>query len=209
MVCSWIEIDRYDRKPAHSHLNLVRKLFFQKSRFNLVDHRGVQPHAPEHVIDCFFLGACEGLGTRTLCEDFGDSVGIVSELDVTAAKGILDRTGLAKVRHVDVNYLWLQEQCAKNFVQFVKIPGEHNLADLIIKHLILFMINRHIQSCDLEFTDGRLDKAAKLHSVTRNDRQESAALKLQTIDKSFASVSGGDYWHRLKLSSRKTTMIRP
>ena len=30
--------------------------------------------------------------------------------------------------------------------------------------------------------------------MTRNDRQESAALKLQTIDKSFASVSRGDYW---------------
>ena len=56
------------------------------------------------------------------------------------------------------------------------------------------MIKRHIESLFLEVTDGRSDKAAKLHSVTRNDRQESAALKLQTIDKSFASVSGGDHW---------------
>ena len=45
-----------------------------------------------------------------------------------------------------------------------------------------------------DFTDGRSDKVAKLHSVTRNDRQESAALKLPTVDKSFASVSRGDYW---------------
>ena len=58
-------------------------------------------------------GACEGLGTRTLCEDLGESVGIVLELDATAAKGILDRTGLVKVRHIDVNCLWLQEQCVK------------------------------------------------------------------------------------------------
>ena len=56
------------------------------------------------------------------------------------------------------------------------------------------MIKRHIESCFLEFTDGRSDKAARLHLVTRNDRQSSAAVKLQTIDKSFASVSGGDYW---------------
>ena len=40
-------------------------------------------------------GACEGLGTRTLCEDLVESVGIVLVLDATAAKGILDRTGLA------------------------------------------------------------------------------------------------------------------
>ena len=56
------------------------------------------------------------------------------------------------------------------------------------------MIKRHREKNCLEFTEGRSDKAAKLHSVTRNDRQESAALKLQTIDKSFASISGGDYW---------------
>ena len=53
-------------------------------------------------------GACEGLGTRTLCEDLGETLGIVLELDVAAAKGILDRTGLAKVRHIDVHCLWLQ-----------------------------------------------------------------------------------------------------
>ena len=56
------------------------------------------------------------------------------------------------------------------------------------------MIKRHIECLFLEFTEGRSDKVAKLHSVTRNDRQESAALKLQAIDKSFASVSRGDYW---------------
>ena len=116
------------------------------------------------------------------------------ELDATAAKGILDRTGLAKVRHIDVNGLWLKEQCAKRLVPLVKIPGEHNPADLMTKHLTLLMIKRHIECLFLEFTEGRSDKAAKLHSVTRSDRQESAALKLQAIDKSFASVSRGDYW---------------
>ena len=47
--------------------------------------------------------ACEGLGVRSLCADLGSNVGIRLELDTTAAKGILDRQGLAKVRHIDVN----------------------------------------------------------------------------------------------------------
>ena len=139
-------------------------------------------------------GACEGLGTRTLCEDLGETVGIVLELDATAAKGILDRTGLAKVRHIDVNCLWLQEQCAKRLVPLVKIPGEHNPADLMTKHLTLLMIQRHIQCLNLEFMKGRSDKAAKLHSVARSDRQESASLKVHSINNEFASVSRGDYW---------------
>ena len=91
-------------------------------------------------------GACEGLGTKTLCEDLGESLSIVLQLDATAAKGILDRTGLAKVRHIDVNCLWLQEQCAKKMVPLVNIPGEHNSADLMTKHLTLLMIKRHIAS---------------------------------------------------------------
>ena len=78
-------------------------------------------------------GACEGLGTRTRCEDLGESVGIVLEVDATAAKGILDRTGIAKVRHIDVNCLWLQAPCAKILVPLVTIPGEHHSADLMTK----------------------------------------------------------------------------
>ena len=119
---------------------------------------------------------------------------IVLQLDATAAKGILDRTGLAKVRHIDVNCLWLQEQCAKKLVPLVKIPGEHNSADLMTKHLTLLMIKRHIASLFLEFVEGRSGKAAKLHSVTRMLRQDSAMAKIQSADESFASVSGGDYW---------------
>ena len=120
-------------------------------------------------------GACEGIGTKTLCSDLGDEVSIVLELDATAAKGILDRTGLAKVRHIDVNCLWLQEQCAKKLVPLVKIPGELNVADLMTKHLTSTVIKKHVGNLNLEFRDGRSDKAAKLHSILKGSR-------------------GGDYW---------------
>jgi len=76
----------------------------------------------------------------------------------------------------------------------IKIPGEHNSADLMTKHLTFIMIKRHLDSLFLEFKEGRSDKAAKLHSVTRLARQELAASKLVNVDNSFASVSGGDYW---------------
>ena len=68
----------------------------------------------ERVLYSVVRGACEGLRKKTLCEDFGESLSIVLELHATAAKGTLDRTGLVKVRHIDVNCLWFQEQCAKN-----------------------------------------------------------------------------------------------
>ena len=101
---------------------------------------------------------------------------------------------LAKVRHIDVNCVWVQEQCAKKLVPLHMIPGEHSSADLRTKHLTLLMIKRYIASLFLEFREGRSDKAAKLHSVMRMLREESAVAKLQSTDESFASVSGGDYW---------------
>ena len=141
-------------------------------------------------------GACEGLGTKTLCSDLGDEVGIRLELDATAAKGILDRTGLAKVRHIDVNCLWLQEQCAKKLVPLEKIPGETNQADLMTKHLTQLMIKRHSDGLNLEFRAGRSEKAAKLHSVAlaKKERQVAAEVKATRSVSTFAELAGGDYW---------------
>ena len=51
---------------------------------------------------------CEGLGIKTLCKDMGSDLGIRLELDATAANWIFDRQGIAKVRHIGVNCLWLQ-----------------------------------------------------------------------------------------------------
>ena len=114
-------------------------------------------------------GACEALGVKTLCADMGSEVGIRLELDATAAKGILDRQGLAKVRHLDVNCLWLQEQCAKKIIPLIKIPGEENSADLMTKHLANPVIMKHSMRLNLDHREGRSDKAAKLHSLSRSD----------------------------------------
>ena len=124
-------------------------------------------------------GACEGLGTMTLCKDLGETVSMILELDATAAKGILDRTGLAKVRHIDVNFLWIQEQCAKKLVPLVKIPGEHNTADLMTNRLTVLMIKRHVEKLCRSFRDGRAEKAAKLHSLEQSSRIEIAQSKLK------------------------------
>ena len=144
-------------------------------------------------------GACEALGTKTLCEDLGETVGIRLELDATAAKGILDRTGLAKVRHIDVNCLWLQEQCAKKIVPLNKIPGEHNSADLMTKHLTLLMIKRHLEQLCLEFKEGRSDKAAKLHSVTRYTKNTKSHFHKSQNNQTLSNKSEMHVSKKLKL----------
>ena len=55
-------------------------------------------------------GASFTLGTQSLLADLGISAVIHMYTDSSAAKGIASRKGLGKVRHIEVNQLWLQDK---------------------------------------------------------------------------------------------------
>ena len=100
-------------------------------------------------------GVCEGLGMQTLVNDLGTNIGINLSLDSNAAKGILERSGLSKVRHVEINHLWLQEQCARKFVPLTKVDRAKNPSDLLTKHLTVVVVEKHLEYVHLEFGKGR------------------------------------------------------
>ena len=79
--------------------------------------------------------SCEALGTLTLLEELGAEATARVHVDASAAKGIIERTGLDKIRHIDVNVLWIQEQEVRGRVPLRKIDGTKNPADLMTKHL--------------------------------------------------------------------------
>ena len=134
---------------------------------------------------------CEALGIRTLCHDIGWNLDIRLELDATAAKGILDRQGISKVRHIDVNCLWLQEQAAKRLVLLVKIPGEINTADLMTKHLSNAVILKHLQNLSLRHVSGRAEMAANLHAL-----QPRTKNKLCKFDRRLKSKKADSFSER-------------
>ena len=110
----------------------------------------------------------------TLMEDFGDSVKIRMHIDSSAAKGILERTGLHKIRHLDVDMLWMQDKVAKNVLEVNKVKGEHNIADLMTKHMGKSLVDRHMGNMRVYFREGRSEKAAQLHGVSESgDRRGS------------------------------------
>ena len=57
-------------------------------------------------------GASIGLGLRIMMRDFGVDMTIRINTDASAAKGIARRRGLSKVRHIEVNQLWIQDRIA-------------------------------------------------------------------------------------------------
>ena len=126
--------------------------------------------------------------------DLGTDVCTMLESNAIAAKGILDRQGIAKVRHIDVNCLWLQEQCAKKIVPLNKIPGETNTADLLTKHLAIHGIFRHMANLNLVHVGGRSEAAAKLHSVEESAAPLRTSERTVTNSEVIPKKSSRDYW---------------
>ena len=178
-------------------------------------------------------GATEALGMCSLMGDLGRNMFIRMGIDAAAAKGILERRGLSKVRHIDVNILWLQEVCARKQIPVDKVPGEENPADLATKHLTSKWIDQNIQRMSMKFQEGRAAKAAQLHSMSRKQDvgHDNLAYTNAEIDRAMSSIGnkeikswglirtaandarGGDrwktrgaggIWHRWHVTPRRT-----
>ena len=77
--------------------------------------------------------ACEALGVQSLLRDMGKTATITLWIDSSAAKGIASRTGLGKMRHLEVKFLWVQESLKKKRFVIRKIGGKDNCADVLTK----------------------------------------------------------------------------
>ena len=124
-------------------------------------------------------GACEGLGINTLMADLGIETLTRIHMDATAAKGIIERKGLSKVRHIDTDVLWLQEQQLRRLQPLVKVKGTENPADMMTKNVPGPVLTEFVRVLNLEFREGRATSAAQLHSLKRRIRQERASAKLR------------------------------
>ena len=143
-------------------------------------------------------GACEGLGACTPLRDFGEANPRVRlHIDASAAKGIVERKGLGKVRHIEVDVLWLQEQYARRLVPLQKCLGTDNVADMLTKHISANTIQHYSSSLAVEYPDGRSSIAQKLHSVdvasnhrtNANADIDSIAAKQECLDNASGRYS--------------------
>lgn len=101
--------------------------------------------------------ASETLGLVSMLKDLGVKCG-----DASAALGIINRKGLGRVRHIDTNWLRLQEKDVERQFEFKRIKGSDNPADLFTKSLSADAINKHMETLMLAFEKGRAQKAPTL-----------------------------------------------
>ena len=77
--------------------------------------------------------ASESLGMQSLMRDMGWGAKIRLLVDSSAAKSIASRTGLGKLRHLEIKFLWLQEAVRRKKVVLSKVRGGVNPADVLTK----------------------------------------------------------------------------
>ena len=135
---------------------------------------------------------------------------------------MIERKGLSKVRHLDVNVLWLQEQCARKLLPVTKVPGEDNPADLMTKHLVAPKVHKNVLALNMRHAEGRADKAAQLHHLGQSGNSGTASVGncngrhfWDAMDDRHSDRHGGDFWrsrgeggvwHRIHAKPRRSLL---
>ena len=86
----------------------------------------------------------EAMGLRSVMRDVGINPEIRLKLDATAAIGMLMKEGLSGVRHIDTQYLWLQDSIRCKDVVLKKVDGKVNVADAFTKALGAHDLDGHL-----------------------------------------------------------------
>ena len=110
-------------------------------------------------------GASQSLGFKSMGTDFGDDLDVGLWSDASAAIAISQRSGLGKLRHIQTQYLWLQERVSAKGVQLTKVVGTANPADMLTKHLAIADLQRHLDFGNLIIRAGRADGSLHVSAI--------------------------------------------
>ena len=107
----------------------------------------------------------QGLGLQGLLSDLEIAMPLELHCDSSAARGIARRRGLGKLRHIELQTLWIQEKLARGAFRLHAVPGKVNPADLCTKHLPERCLLEHLKFLGCELKEGRAASAPKLRGT--------------------------------------------
>ncbi len=111
-------------------------------------------------------GAAQALGLIAMALDLGQSIDAVVHSDASAALAIAQRKGLGKVRHLKVQYLWIQDRIKHGDLAVMKVWGKDNPADLMTKHLSAAELQEHSARLGFTLSSSRASAAPRLAVVS-------------------------------------------
>jgi hypothetical protein len=118
-------------------------------------------------------GASQGLGYQALMRDFSLEFPLELHCDSAAARGVAKRRGLGKLRHIDLQTLWIQEKLAHGAFRLYAVRGTENPADLLTKHLPERGLLTCLEFMGCEFAKGRAESAPDLRAGRRREGNQA------------------------------------
>ena len=104
----------------------------------------------------------EVLGILQLSGEWGFEMTGHIFVDSSAAIGMVKRKGNGKMRHIKIGQLWIQQKSEDGDLNFVKVSGEANPADLMTKYLIEKVVMRHMEFIGQTFASGRSELSLRI-----------------------------------------------
>ncbi len=95
------------------------------------------------------------LGAISTARDLGIETKGQIHTGSTAAKGIANRRGLGRTRHIHVNYFWIQERVSSGDFTVHKVPTDDNPVDLFTKYLDQSKLDKLAKFLSYAFLDGK------------------------------------------------------
>ncbi len=77
----------------------------------------------------------DGIAIQALAAELGWSLNLVVHVDSSTAKAIGSRSGVGKVRRLEVKTLWVQAALKEGRFALRKVPGKENPANVLTKSL--------------------------------------------------------------------------
>ena len=126
-------------------------------------------------------------------KDLGETRALRVGLDSSAALGIVRRVGLAKLKHVDTKYLWVQHARKEGRLGMFQVDGKLNGANLMTKYMGKEILERDMKNCGLIALSGRHADALKLE-VDLGTISKSSVLLVLTLSclPKFADAADAD-----------------
>ena len=124
-------------------------------------------------------GASQGIGVQNIMNYLGveviEKVQLLS--DASAAIGIASRRGSGKVRHIEVNKIWLQDKVLSGNMGLSKGSTGNNVADALTKHVEAEILVRHMKNVGMHIEEGRHmlmpEVAEQAHGCTHDLNDEN------------------------------------
>ena len=75
-------------------------------------------------------------------------------VDANAAIGMIMKEGLSGVRHIDTQFLWIQESVRAGRITLKKVDGVLNPADMFTKALAAHILDGHLHRVGYVMAEG-------------------------------------------------------